>query len=394
MDKTIRAEPFQAQCQKPSALSERVQSLCQELPTPIDSIHDSPSTLSTADVMAAFARHGLLDLDFLEPMSSSLNARDLRQVSTILGCLAEHSGTLASIYMVNAALAPAVIVIEGTAEQKHQLLPNVRSGTLELAFALTEPQAGSDAASLATTASRTNDGFILRGEKLYTTGAATADWIIVVARESAETASKRAFGAFLVPKGAPGLSIQPLPKLSAELHASCHLTLDDVHVPADLVLGGADRFGAIWSTLRLTGMYERLVVAAMACGHGRAIVRRAVEFAKSRRQFGQAIAAHQAIQHTLVEMRTIETGMHLFVEHALSTLENGGDATQEICMAKYVCAEQLQTLASLGMRVMGGRSYFEFEDMSRYYREAPFCLYAGGTIEIQKMLIARAMGLG
>jgi alkylation response protein AidB-like acyl-CoA dehydrogenase len=141
-------------------------------------------------------------------------------------------------------------------------------------------------------------------------------------------------------------------------------------------------------------MYERLVVAAMACGHGRAIVRRAVEFAKSRRQFGQAIAAHQAIQHTLVEMRTIETGMHLFVENALSTLENGGDATQEICMAKYVCAEQLQTLASHGMRVMGGRSYFEFEDMSRYYREAPFCLYAGGTIEIQKMLIARAMGLG
>lgn len=129
MDKTIRAEPFQAQCQKPSALSERVQSLCQELPTPIDSIHGSPSKLSTADVMAAFARHGLLDLDFLEPMSSSLNARDLRQVSTILGCLAEHSGTLASIYMVNAALAPAVIVIEGTADQKHQLLPNVRSGT-------------------------------------------------------------------------------------------------------------------------------------------------------------------------------------------------------------------------------------------------------------------------
>lgn len=86
--------------------------------------------------------------------------------------------------------------------------------------------------------------------------------------------------------------------------------------------------------------------------------------------------------------------MHLFVDNALSALEKGSDATQEVCMAKYFCAEKLQEIVSLGMRVMGGRSYFEFEDMSRYYREAPFTLYAGGTIEIQKMLIARTMGLG
>lgn len=83
----------------------------------------------------------------------------------------------------------------------------------------------------------------------------------------------------------------------------------------------------------------------------------------------------------------------MFVENALTAMQKGGDATQEVCMAKYFCAQKLQEIVSLGMRVMGGRSYFEFEDMSRYYREAPFTLYAGGTIEIQKMLIARKMGL-
>ena len=116
-------------------------------------------------------------------------------------------------------------------------------------------------------------------------------------------------------------------------------------------------------------------------------------FARERRQFGQAIAGFQAIQHTLVEMRTIETGMRLFVDNALSAMEAGGDSTEAVCMAKYVCSEQLQRLVAMGMRVLGGRAFFEFEDMARYAREAPFTLYAGGTVEIQKLLIARQMGL-
>ena len=100
----------------------------------------------------------------------------------------------------------------------------------------------------------------------------------------------------------------------------------------------------------------------------------------------------------LVEMRTEETGMRLFVENALAAFESAGEeldkATQAVCMAKWICAERLQTIVSKGMRVVGGRAYFgELGEMERYYREAPFALYAGGTIEIQKMLIARTMEL-
>jgi alkylation response protein AidB-like acyl-CoA dehydrogenase len=92
-------------------------------------------------------------------------------------------------------------------------------------------------------------------------------------------------------------------------------------------------------------------------------------------------------------MRTLVRTMSLMVAHAAQLLESGADATEQVCMAKYYCAEQLQQVVADGMRVLGGRAYFAPEDMERYYREAPLALYAGGTVEIQKHLIARCMGL-
>jgi len=376
----------------PTMLRERVDAVWRRLPPAFDG--DGAHQLTTKDVLKAFAKEGLLDLDFLDPNASSVPPSDLRRAATTIGLLAERSGTLASIFMVNGLLASAVITMEGTREQKQQLLPRLRAGNLELAFALTEPEAGSDAAGILTTASASGNGVALKGQKIYTTGAASADWIVVVARDAAQAANKRAVGLFLVPKGTPGVTVEPLEKLSANLHPSCRVTLDDVQLGLDQVVGGHARIGAAWNTLRATGTMERLIVAAVAHGLARSVVNRALEFAKSRRQFGQAITAFQAIQHALVEMQTLEKAMQLFVENAISALEQGSDATQEVCMAKYFCAEQLQAIVGLGMRVMGGRGYFGFEDMSRYYREAPFSLYAGGTVEIQKMLIARTMGIG
>lgn len=138
---------------------------------------------------------------------------------------------------------------------------------------------------------------------------------------------------------------------------------------------------------------ERLVVAWYAVGLAGSIVRRATEFAKERQQFGQAIASFQSIQHALVDMAIIERTMRLLARDALACVVEGQDATQQILMAKCYCSEQLQVLVAHGMRVMGGRAFFEFEDMSRYYREAPFALYAGGTVEVHKMLIARNLGI-
>ncbi|MCC5859043.1 MAG: acyl-CoA dehydrogenase [Ectothiorhodospiraceae bacterium] len=362
---------------------------------------DSASGL-VALAMQGFHEHGLLALDFLKPGSGPadggyfdpVSVNDVRRAVTVIQTLAAWSGTLASIYMVNVVLGGAVIAMSGTREQQGRLLDGLRSARLEVAFAMTEPDAGSDAAAMRTAVRREGSALIMDGEKLYATGALSADMLLVVARSPGDASEGRAFGLFLVPTSAAGVSIEPLEKLSADAHASCRVRLDGVRLDADAILGGERNIDGAWSTLRRSGALERLIMASMATGLGHAVLERSITFARDRRQFGRHLTEFQSIQHRLVDMRVALEGMRLFVQQALSAVEAGGDPTEAICMAKLHCADQLQGLVGSGMRILGGRAYFDFESMSRYYREAPFSLYAGGTLEVQKMLIARAMGLG
>jgi alkylation response protein AidB-like acyl-CoA dehydrogenase len=376
-----------------SHLRERAAAACEDVLARYSADGDGAAPgEAISGALAAFARAGLFDLGFLHPEASAVDGRDMRLAAAAMEVIAGRSGWMATTYLVTLVVAGACVVVAGSPAQKAELLPRLRSGRLQLAFALTEPGAGSDAAAITTTAEPDGTGFRLNGEKIYTTGAATADHLIVVARvEPAE--DRRALTLFLVPRDAPALSVEPLTAMSGGPHPPCRVRLDGVRVEADDVLGGPGALGRAWGVLRVTGPLERLMVSAQALGLASAVVDRAVEFALERRQFGQPIAGFQTIQHTLVEMRTIVSGMRLFVDSALSAFEAGGDATEAVCMAKYVCSEQLQRLVAMGMRVLGGRAYFDFEEMARYAREAPFTLYAGGTVEIQKLLIARRMGL-
>lgn len=357
----------------------------------LDAVPLSGDADGVAKVLAGFAAQDLLDFGFTDPANTGPQPGDMAKACEVIGALAERSGTLAAIYMVSGLLGPLCLSYAGTAKQKAALLPRATRGQLQLAFALTEPGAGSDAAAITTLASLEGAHYVLRGEKTYITGAASADLILTVARSSPD--DPRAFGIFLVPANAPGLVVTPLDKLAGNAYPSCHLAFDGVTVAAGDVLGGTEGAARAWPVLRQTGQLERLVVAALACGLAREATRRARTFISERHQFGQPLKAFQAIQHAVVEMSTLTTGMQLFLDRALAEQESGAEATQAICMAKYVCAEQLQQVVALAARVMGGRAYFDFEPVSRLYREAPFCLYAGGTVEVQKMLIARTLGI-
>ncbi len=363
--------------------------LLHHCPTFLDGTEPDKSLVSAA--LLEFANAGLFDLGYLDPASNGISADDMRRATIIVSALAGRSLSLATIYMVNAVFGDAFVAQIATTGQKRDLLPAIRNGTAQIAFAMTEPQAGSDAAALGTQAKAVGQGFAISGEKIYITGAASADHLLVVARF--EGGDKRAISLFLVPTGTQGLVIKPLPRIAGNTHGSCQLFLDDVRVGPDQLLGGNEKLGKAWATLRFTGSLERIVVAATATGLAGAVVDRAIDFAKERRQFGNTIASFQAVQHMLVEMRTAETGMRLFVDHAVDMLASG-ESDIAASMAKFHCAEQLQEIVAKGMRIMGGRACFTFEQMSRFYCEAPFSLYAGGTIEIQKALIARAMGIG
>ena len=371
-----------------SEIERRARAACSRI-----SSLDVGKFVDAGPLLKILSEGGLLQLGFLNGDATEIGPDDIEQACWTLEFLAGGSAGAASAYMVNTVLGAAVIAMMGTPEQRKDLLRRASSGDLQLAFGVTEPNAGSDAGSMATTCSRVDDGFALNGDKIYTTGAASADFLLVVARNAGGDANDRSFSILLVPGKAQGLTVKPLRNLAGHVHASCEVALRDVRVPASSVLGGSKGCGKAWATLRKTGSLERLVVSFLARGLARSIVGRAVEFAKQRQQFGKPISSFQAIQHTLVEMTIIEHAMQLFCEGALSSLKSGADTTREIPMAKYFCSEQLQRLISRGIRVMGGRAYFDFEDMARYYLEAPFSLYAGGTVEIQKMLIARTMGI-
>lgn len=343
-------------------------------------------------VLELLGAHGLLSFGFCDPKNTGPQADDMRRACAIIRELSAHSGELSNIFSVSALLAPLTVSYAGTPAQKAEMLPKVAEGRLQLAFALTEPGAGSDAASIRTTAApQGNNVYVLEGEKIYITGAATADFILTIAKSSPD--NPKAFGIFVTPKNSANLTVEPLTKLAGNTMPSCKVAYDKVEIDAGNILGGAAGLESAWPVLRNTGMLERLVVAASSCGLARAATTRATEFIRERRQFGKPLKEFQAIQHAVVEMATLTTGMELFMDNAVQAQRHAADPSQAISMAKYFCSEQLQRVVEIAMRVMGGRSYFEFEPVSRFYREAPLNLFAGGTVEIQKMLIARTMGI-
>ncbi len=333
---------------------------------------------------------GALDLGFLR--EGELLPGDITRIAETAMMLSSHDGTISTTYAVNIVFGGLFIALMGTDEQK-AMLRKIQTGQCQLAFALTEPAHGSDAAGIQAVATPCEDGYSLDGEKIFTTGAENADYILVAARRSNCKESARALSIFLVPADTPGLTVEPLDKLAGNMLSSCRVVMKGVRIPASAVLGGDKGLDDAWRWMRITGAMERLTVAAEATGLAGAIVNRAMSYARQRSQFGQPIANFQSIQHRLVEIKTLHTTMSLLVDRAVRAMESGDDATEEVCTAKYYCAEQLQEIMAAGMRIMGGRAYFEFEDMARYYRQAPLFLYAGGTIEVQKNLIARSLKL-
>src|SRR5262249_38323818 len=165
----------------------------------------------------------------------------------------------ASIYVVNAVFGGTCLALLGNAAQKAQFLPGIKAGKCQVAFALTEPEAGSDASSIKTAATRVPGGFQLNGEKIFTTGAAVADYIFVVARNAAIGREGRQLGVFMVKRNTEGLTVEPLQKMAANLHASCRLVIKDVFLPDDMVLGGVENQDAASTGLRVLATLERFV---------------------------------------------------------------------------------------------------------------------------------------
>ncbi|RLB54852.1 MAG: acyl-CoA dehydrogenase [Deltaproteobacteria bacterium] len=361
----------------------------EELAKEALAIEDGAADASSA--LVALVRHfgqaGLLGL--VAPRSAGGTFESVRSVAL---CLTRErlgfSSPLLDLAFTMQGLGSHPIVLAGDEEQQARHLPGVLSGEHVAAFALTEPEAGSDLGGIATTATREGDEYVLRGEKIWISNAPIADIFTVFAATAPEGARRR-LSAFVVKRGTPGLSTEAQEVLGG--HPIGRVRLDGVRVPAIERLGEeGDGMRAALGTLHRF----RTTVGAAAVGFAARALVEATNHVKTREQFGAPLAALQAVQMRIADMACDVDASRLLVYRA-AALADAGAPRDEVSrcgsMAKLVATESAQRVIDHGVQLLGGRGVATDGVLGRLYQEVRALRIYEGTTDVQKMLIARAV---
>jgi alkylation response protein AidB-like acyl-CoA dehydrogenase len=298
--------------------------------------------------------------------------------------LGKGCSSIRGIYSVQISLVAKTIAAYGTEEQKKKYLPGMAAGSILGCFGLTEPNSGSDAASMSTTAVEDGGHYILNGGKMWITNAGVADVALIFAKTD-KNAGARGITAFLVDKDTPGFSTKDIhEKMGLKASNTAEIILDNVRVPKSGVLGTVGKgFGIAMATLD-NGRYT---VAAGCVGSAQAAMEHAKKYAKERIQFGKPIAAHQLVQQLITDMAVdIECG-RLLVYKAGHVKNKGQRSTKEVCMAKYYCSEMVNRVAYKAIQVFGGYGFSGEYPVERIYRDARINTLYEGTSQIQQLII-------
>lgn len=277
--------------------------------------------------------------------------------------------------------------------QQRYLAPALRGDKIG-AFAITEPDAGSDAASLRTKAVAVAGGWRLTGSKIFTTNGTVADFITVVATTQPGAGAK-ALELFVVDTTSPGFKVgRRLDKFSVHCSDTAELVFDDVFVPADHKLGGeggAGGSGFLNAYKSLT--VDRIFTAALALGTGRAAYDAALQYAKERRQFGQPIGKFQAVQFKLVDMLAKLEQARLYTYHAAALADAQRPITTEAALAKVMAGDGCHEVCQMAMSIFGGYGLMNDYPVQRFLRDSYFPMVGGGTSDIMRLVVARQLGL-
>jgi alkylation response protein AidB-like acyl-CoA dehydrogenase len=277
----------------------------------------------------------------------------------------------------------------GSEEQKRDLLGRVAQGG-GLAIAMSEPESGSDVASLKTAAARDNGEWVLNGSKMWCSYAHKASHTLIVCRTEKTENKHEGMSMIFVPADAEGFTITPIDTLGGEDTNELHL--NDVRVPEDALIGTE---GGGWTQLMAGLNKERVILAATALGLAQRAFDDALAYAKERRQFGRPVGTFQALQHKFAEMATDLACTRLLVRDVARLTDEQPDRMlpQEASMAKLAATELAKRCALDGLQIMGGYGYATEYPMERHLRTAVVTTIYGGTSEIQKNIIAKTLGL-
>jgi butyryl-CoA dehydrogenase len=346
------------------------------------------------DEHGAFPRAELADMGELGFLGMLLpeeyGGSDVGMVSYALALeeIAACDGACSTIVSVHSSVACMPILRYGTDEQKRRFLPPMARGDWIGGFALTEPQAGSDASALVTRAKREGDFYVIDGMKQFITSGKNGQVMIVFALTD-PAVGKKGISAFIVPTNTPGYEVISVErKLGQHSSDTCGLAFNAMRVPAENLLG-AEGQGYKIALSNLEG--GRIGIASQAVGMARAALDAARRYAEERKAFGKAIAEQQAIAFKLADMATQVEVARQMVLHAAALKEEGRSCLKEASMAKLFASEMAEEVCSAAIQIHGGCGYLTDYEVERIYRDVRVCQIYEGTSEVQRLVIAREL---
>ncbi|MDQ7249772.1 acyl-CoA dehydrogenase family protein [Dongia sedimenti] len=293
-----------------------------------------------------------------------------------------------SVIGTNNGIGSQGIIVDGTPEQRAHWLPRMARGEVIGSFALTEPDVGSDAASIKTRAKREDDHYLITGTKRYITNAPSADVFTLMARTGGAGAD--GITAFLVPSDSPGLTLGPIDKKMGQRGTrTCDVILENCRVSKDSVIGGVEGRG--FKTAMKVLNRGRLHIAAVCVGAAHRLCDESVAFARNRVQFGKPIAEHQLVQAMLADMGTETFAGHCIVIESARRFDAGQRIIQEAASAKLFCSEMVGRAADRAVQIHGGAGYMQDSPVEHFYRDVRLFRIYEGTSQIQQIIIAREM---
>ena len=337
----------------------------------------------------ALARAGWLGL----PYPSAYGGLDgsYKDMAILLETLSYHYASLGTTFMTSVVYAGLQLLHHGSEELKRDYMVPMIRGDIYLAFALTEPQTGSDAASIRTHAVRDGSDYVIRGQKWFITSAHVADYIVLVVKTNTEARPAHdGFSLFLVDARAKGVTIKPIETMGRHSTHTNQIFFDEVRVPARNLIGEENRG---WRGLMRGLNLERMCIAACGAGNAQKAIDIAQGYAGQRIQFGQPITRFQVIAHKLADMRIKAELARLVTYRTAEMMDAGADARMETAIAKIVATDNDFECANIGMQIMGGAGYSMEHDMQRLFRDSRLGPIGGGSNEIQRNIITKLMGL-
>lgn len=303
--------------------------------------------------------------------------------------LGRTSPAFRSVVGTNVGIGSQGIVMFGNDEQKAEWLPKLASGEAVASFALTEPDAGSDASGVKTTAVLDGDDYVVNGTKRYITNANKASVFTLMARTDVDNKSSGGISSFIVPADLPGISLgKPEKKMGQQGAHICDVIFDNCRVPARYLLG---KEGEGFKNAMQVLDRGRLHISGVCVGVAERLIKDSLEYAAERKQFGQALAEFQLVQAMLADSKTEAYAGRTMIIDAARKRDAGENVSMESACCKYFCSEMVGRVADRAVQIHGGAGYVSDYGVERFYRDVRIFRIYEGTSQIQQLVIARNM---